>query len=186
MEWESDSSCCSHTYPRQGHTSPGRLSGWELEFRDYGAISRWGPLLTAERWIEGMWGKRLWWEMPVEESRAATKARLYCWVRGGAITIASLSLYTSINSWIIESLAHQTPDAQNYRVGHPGCSFKWLMCQTQSRTPAWAPIYVPDILNNREGPQASAWTGRAPEKDWPKRPSDHQLQEAWKKTLIGQ
>ena len=122
MEWESDSSCCSHTYPRQGHTSPGRLSGWELEFRDYGAISRWGPLLTAERWIEGMWGKRLWWEMPVEESLAATKARQYCWVRGWAITIASLSLYTSINSWIIERLAHQTPDAQNYRVGHPGCS----------------------------------------------------------------
>ena len=37
------------------------------------------------------------------------------------------------------------------------------------------------------GPQArapplSAWTGRATEKDWPKRPSDLQLQEAGKKT----
>ena len=31
----------------------------------------------------------------------------------------------------------------------------------------------------------SVWTGRAAEKDWPKRPSDCQLQEARKKTLIG-
>ena len=34
----------------------------------------------GERQIEGMWGRRLWWEMPVEESRAAMEARQYCWV----------------------------------------------------------------------------------------------------------
>ena len=37
MESESDSPCCSHTYPGQGHRSPGRHSGWELELRDCGA-----------------------------------------------------------------------------------------------------------------------------------------------------
>ena len=40
------------------------------------------------------------------------------------------------------------------------------------------PLYVPDVRNNREGPQAmepsSAWTGRAVAKDRPKRPSDDQ------------
>ena len=68
MEWESHSPCSSHTYPRQGCRSPGRHSSWELEFRDCGAILGQGPLLTVETWIEGMWGRRLWWEMPVEES----------------------------------------------------------------------------------------------------------------------
>ena len=32
------------------------------------------------REIEGMWGRRLWWEMLVEESWAAMEARRYCWV----------------------------------------------------------------------------------------------------------
>ena len=73
MEWESDRSCCSHTYPRSH-------SGWELEFRDCGAIPGWGLLLTAERQIEGTWGRRLWWEMPMEKSRAAMETRRYCWV----------------------------------------------------------------------------------------------------------
>ena len=38
---------------------------------------------------------------------------------------------------------------------------------------------------HRQGSRLKAWTSRATEKDWQKRPSDHQLQEAWKKTLIG-
>ena len=37
----------------------------------------------------------------------------------------------------------------------------------------------------RPGSPLSAWMGGAAEKDWPKRPSDCQLQEARKKTLIG-
>ena len=44
----------SHTYPGQGHRSPGRYSGWELEFRDCGAIPGCRLLLTAERWIKGI------------------------------------------------------------------------------------------------------------------------------------
>ena len=35
--------------------------------------------------------------------------------------------------------------------------------------------------DSRQGSPLSAWRGRAMEKDWPKRPSDHQLQEAPKK-----
>ena len=126
MEWESVT---------------GRGSGWELEVRDYGVIPGWGLLLTAERRIERKWGRRSWWEMPVEESQAAMEARQYCWVQhvgGGAITIASLSPCARIGSWTIERLAQQTPEALNYRVGpQPG-----------------GPLYVPDVWNNREGHQA--------------------------------
>jgi len=39
----------SHTYPAQGHRSPRRCRGWELEQRDCGAILGWELLLTAER-----------------------------------------------------------------------------------------------------------------------------------------
>ena len=60
--------------------------------------------------------------------------------------------------------------------------------ELQSRTPAGeeGPLYVPDVPNNTEGPQARELckclnAGRAMEKDWPKRPSDCQLQEAQKK-----
>ena len=63
------------------------------------------------------------------------------------------------------------PDAPIYRVGlQPG-----------------GPHYVSDVPNIKEGPQAreplNACTGRAMEKLWPKRLSDHQLKEARKKTL---
>ena len=133
MKRESDSPCRSHTYPGQGHWSPGRWSSWELGFRDCGAIPGRELLWTAEKQIEGLWGRRLWWEMPVEESQAAMEARRYCWVSvgGGTITIASLSPHARNSSWTIERWAHQTPDALNYRLGsHPGCSFKCLMHQS--------------------------------------------------------
>ena len=42
------------------------------EFGDGGAIPELGLLL---RWIARRRGRRLWWERPVEESRAAIKAR---------------------------------------------------------------------------------------------------------------
>ena len=49
-------------------------------------------------------------------------------VGGGAITEASLPIPISIGSWTIERLAHQMPDALNYRVGpYPECTFQWLM-----------------------------------------------------------
>ena len=43
-----------------------------------------------------------------------------------------------------------------------------LTCRTTEKDP-------------RQGSLLSAWTDRAMEKDWPKRPSDHQIQEAGKK-----
>ena len=51
---EDDSPCHSHTYSGQGHRAPGRHSGWDLEFRDYGAIPGQGLLLTVERQTEEM------------------------------------------------------------------------------------------------------------------------------------
>ena len=139
MEWESYSPCHSHTHPGQGHKSPGRHSGWELEFRDCGAIPGQGLLMTAERWMEGMWGRRLWWE----ETQAAMEARQYRWVmHRGWSHHHSLSLpIPSIGSWTIERLAHQMPDALNYRAGpHPGCPFKCLMCRSTDNPSQGPPL----------------------------------------------
>ena len=175
MEWESDSPCCSHTYPGQGLRSPGRHISWELKFRDCGAIIGQGLLLTAERQMEGMWRRRLWWETPVEESWAAMEARWYCWVtRKGWSHHHSVSLPTHQHRQLNNRRqAHQTPDALNYRVGpQPGGPSMFLTPQTTEKDP-------------RQGSPLRTWMGGATEKDWPKRPSDHQLQEAWKKTLIG-
>ena len=118
-----------HTYTGLEHWSPGKRNGWELEFRDCGAIPGQGLLLTMETWIERMWGRRSWWKMPVEEARQPWKQgdTAESHVEGGAITTASLSSQASTCSWIIARLAHQTPDALNYRVGPPpGCLFKCL------------------------------------------------------------
>ena len=126
--------------PRMGMLVFGRYSGWELEFRDCGAIPWWGLLLTVERRIEGIWGRRLWWEMPVEEGQADMEARWYCWVmcRGWA-HYHCLSLPT-----------RQHLQLNNREVGP---SNAWCT-ELQSRTPARGPLYVPDTSNNREGPQA--------------------------------
>ena len=143
MEWESDSPCRSHTYPGQGRKSPGRYRGWELRIRDCGPIPGRGLLLTVERRIEGMWGRKLWGEMPVEESQAAMEARWYCRVtHRGWSQHHSLSPRTSISSWTTESWPIKCL-ALNHRVG------------TQPR----GPLYVPYTPNNREGPQ-----GREPSK----------------------
>ena len=56
----------------------GAARSWELKFRDYGAIPGQGLLLTVERWIEGMSGRTLWWEMPVEETQGVMEASRYC------------------------------------------------------------------------------------------------------------
>ena len=75
-------------------------------------------------------------------------------IGGESITIASLSPHASIGSWTIERLTHQMPDTLNYRVGHhPGCSFQWLMHKLQSRTPPRVPLLVPDVLIYSVGPQ---------------------------------
>ena len=126
--------------PWTGMQVVGRRSGWELEFRDCGAIPGRGLLLTVERRIQGMWGRRLWWEMPVQESLAPWKQgdTAESRIGRGAITVASLPSHASIRSWTINGLAHQVPDALIYRVGpHPGRH-----------------LCVSDPPNNREGPQA--------------------------------
>ena len=77
--------------------------------------------------------------MPVEESWATMETTCYGWVMwgGAAITTASLSPHPA-SADEQERLARQTPDVLNYRVGpHPG----------------W-PLYVPDMLSNREGCKA--------------------------------
>ena len=202
MEWESDSLCHSHTYPRQERWSPGRLNRCELGFRDCGAIPGWGLLLTAERWIEGMWGRRdrlrgykggdrdgksLWGKgrQPWKQGNTAESRG-----GGGAITIASFSPQASISSWTIERLAHHMPDALNYRVGpHPGCPLncltRWSIVGPQPEGPSMCLTHQTTEKDPRQGSPLSAWMGKATGKDWPKRPSDHQLQEARKKTLIG-
>ena len=137
MEWESDSPCRSHTYPGQGHWSPGKCSGWELENRNCGAIPGRGLLLTAERWIEGMWGRRLWWEILVEESQAAMKTRQYCWVRH--------------RGWSHHALL--TPWHQQLSNREASPSNAWCP-ELQSRIPPRVPLKVPVAPKNREGPQA--------------------------------
>ena len=141
--------------PCIGTGSPGRRSGWELEFRDCGSIPGRGLQLTSERRMERRWGRKLWWEMPVEARQPWEQGNTAesC-IAGGAVTIASLPGHTSIHSWTIERLAHQTPDALNYRVGpQPGRPFKCLTRPSTDRTPARVPLYVPDARNHREGPQ---------------------------------
>ena len=54
--------------PQTGAQAPWRAQQLELEFRDSGAIPGQGLLLTAERQTEGIRGRRLWLEMPVEET----------------------------------------------------------------------------------------------------------------------
>ena len=87
-----------------------------------------------------MWGRRSWWEMPVEESQAAMKARRYCWVTCmGWSHHHTLSLPT-----------HQGQQLNNREAAPPNA---WCT-ELQSRTPVREPLYVTDVPNNREGPQA--------------------------------
>ena len=79
-------------------------------------------------------GKCLWRAGQLWKQDAAAESH----IGGGAITIASLPPHASICSWTIETLAHQTPDTLNYRVGPQ----------------SGGPLYVPEVPNNREGPQA--------------------------------
>ena len=118
---------------RQECKSPGRCSGWELGFRDCGAIPGEGcyrPWRDGSQGCDGgdCGGKCLW--RKARQPRKQGDTAESC-VGGGAITIASQPPKTTIHSWTIESLSHQTTDALNYRVGpHPGSPFKCLTCIT--------------------------------------------------------
>ena len=135
----SDSPCHSHTDPKHGCRSPRKHSVWELEFRDCGAMPGWGLLLTAERRIEGMWRRRLWWEMPMEESQAAMEARWYWWV-----TCRRWSHHHSLS---LPTCQHQQLNNREASLSTAWCTelqsripprvlFKCLMPYLHSRTPA--------------------------------------------------
>ena len=133
MEWESDSSCHIHTYPREGCRS---LRGTETGSWSLGIVEQSqgeGCCLTAERWIEGMWGRRLWKEMPVKGGQAAMEARRWSHHH-------SLSVPTCHNQQL------------NNREAGP---LNPWGTEVQSRLQSGGPLYVPDALNNREGPQAT-------------------------------
>ena len=148
MEWESDSPCLSHTYPGLGHSSPGKHSSWDLEFGNCGAIPGWRVLLTVERLIERRWRRKIWWEIPVEESPAAMEARRYCWVMcRGWSHHHSLSFPTchlqlnnkeggASDTWCTE-LQSRTPAR-----GAPLCAWR---PEQQRRTPGKGALYVPEV-----------------------------------------
>ena len=66
---------CVH---QTGMQVPWKVQQLEAGVRDCRAIPGQGLLLTAERGIQEMWGRRLWWEIPVEESQAAMEAGQTC------------------------------------------------------------------------------------------------------------
>ena len=147
MEWETDSPCRSHMYPGQGRRSPRRCSSWELDHRDCGATPEQMLLLTAEGQTKGTWGRRLWWEKPVEESQAAMEARWYCWVmRRGWSHHHSLSLPTS-QLWQLNNSEvdpSSTWHAEQKSRTPPVCPFSTWCTSLQGRTPTYVPLYVPD------------------------------------------
>jgi len=149
MEWESVLAAAIRTPDGVA------AGGWSLGIVEQSPVAR---AVERRRGCEGgdyggkcLWRKagQLWKQGHTAESHVA----------GGAITIASLPPHASMCSWTIERLAHQTPDAPNYRVGPQ----------------SGGPFYVPDALNNREGLQASLSAPDCAERDWPKKSSDCQL-----------
>ena len=192
MEWEADNRYHKHTYTGQGCRSPGRCSSWEMEFRDCGAMPGLGLLLTVEIQMEGMWGRRLVGNACREKPGShGSKAMLLSRVWGVEPSPQPLSPHTSIGSWTVERLAHQTLMHSTTEQDPARCPFKCLMCWPAEWDPSrgGGALYVSDTPNSREEAQAgsplSAWMGGATEKDWPKRPSDRQLPGVWKKTPIG-
>ena len=155
MEWEPDSPCYSHTYPGQGHRFPRKCRGcsWSLGIVEQSQCKGccWLRRDGSRGCEGGDCGGKCLWRKARQPWKQGDTAEL-C-IRGGAITIASHPPHASIGSWTIERLAHQRPDAMDYRVGlHPGWSFKCLICQSIEQKPSWGPLYMPDALNNREGP----------------------------------
>ena len=75
------------------------------------------------------------WRKAGQQRKQGNTAESHVW--GRAIMKASLSPHASIGSWRIERLAHQAPDAPNYRVGpHSGCHFKCLKHQSTAFYPS--------------------------------------------------
>ena len=147
MEWESDSPCCSHTYLGQGYRSPRKYSSWELEFRDCGAIPGRGCCWLRRDRLSGCeggyCGGKCLWRKARQPWKQGDTAESH--VGGVAITIALLSPHTSNESSTVERLAHQAPNALNYRVGrHSGSPFKCLMRPSTEQDCSREALYVPE------------------------------------------
>ena len=183
MGWESDSPCTPiHTPGRKAGLLEGAVAGsWSLGIVEQSQHEGccWLQRNRARGCEGGDWGeKRMWRKARQPRKQGDTAESRF---GGGAITTASLST-------------------------HRVCFGSWNTRHTelQSRTPPRVPFWVPDALIYRVGPQSgkatsiclmgtttekdprqgipiSSWKGGATEKDWPKRPSDRQLQEAQKK-----
>ena len=179
MEWESDSPCQSHTYARHAGLLEGAAVGsWSLGLVEQSQCKGYCWLWKdGSRGCEGgdRGGKCLWRKarQPWKQGDTAESH-----VEGVAITRASLSPQASLGSWTTESLAHQTPDALNYRVGPTqGAPFSAWCANLQSRTPIRGPLLcawcIEQQKDPRQGIPLSAWTGRTTENNWPNKPSDH-------------
>ena len=137
MERESDSPCRSRTYPRQ-------CSGWELEFRDCGAIPRQGCCWWRRDGSKGYeggdgGGKSLWRKAGSHRNEAI------CWVTHRGWSHHHKLSPPTHQHWQLnkERLAHQEPIKGLPTWGR----------ELQSRTPQLGPLYVPDPLIYRAGPQ---------------------------------
>ena len=137
MEWESYNLCSHHTCPGQGRWSPKRDRGWELDLAEQ---SQGQVCYCCGETAKETWGGDCDGKCPCRKPRQPWKqgdAAESCIV-GGAIIIASPSPLSSADTWTIERLALQASEVPNTRVGpQPG-----------------GPLHVPDVLRNKEGPQA--------------------------------
>ena len=79
MGWESENPCHSHIY-----RDAGTLEAAAARNQSIGIVEQYPGegcyWLTAGRLTEWTWGRRLWREMPVQESQSAMQVRQYCWV----------------------------------------------------------------------------------------------------------
>ena len=140
MERELDSPCRTHTYA--GQELRGLLEGAAAGSWSFGIVEQ--SQCEGCCWLRrdglrgcegGDRGRKCLWRQARQPWKQGNTDESH--IAGGAITIASLSPYTSIGSWTIERLAHQMPDSLNYRVGpHPACPFKCLMCWTTEKDPS--------------------------------------------------
>ena len=159
MEWEmeSDSPCCSHTYPRQGRRSPGRCRGWALKLgiveQSQGEGFCWLGRDQLRGPEGGDYGGKCLWKKVRQPWKQGDSAESH--LGGGAITIASFSPHASTGSWTVESglsnpWLHWTTE-QDPTQGAPLSA--WYT-DLQNNTPARGLLYVLDTPDNREGPQA--------------------------------
>ena len=124
---ESDSPCQSHTYPGQGPRSPGRCNGWQLDFRDCGTISGRGLMLTAERWLVGMWGGDRGGKSPWRKARQP-------WKQGDTAE-------SHVEGW--SQQPSLSPTCQHWQLNKIEASLSNTWCnELQSRTPARAPPHL--------------------------------------------